>query len=567
MNTESMHSTPRTGWPGAAIAIFGLLAAGPSWSQVPVDEDGNPIGAEVAEEAQEPEAAAEAAEAPAAGNLTAAELEKLVGPIALYPDDLLAVVLPASAYPLQIVQAARFLAAHAEDESVEPDESWDDSVVALLNYPQVIEMMNDDLEWTYALGEAVVGQQDDVIAAIEAFRDRAYAAGNLDTDEHQTVTRENGVIEIEPAEEDVIYVPYYEPERVVVYQPEPVYHYYTRPSPVYYYPYPYGYSFASGYFWGVTTAFHIGWATDHLRVFHHSYWGHPYFGHTYFFGRWWYRRPSISVHNTFYVNHHVRRPPHHERNGDFWRPRRHSGGILERRAVRESYYTNRRGRAGPGYRHTQRVVGDGARVERQGLASRVRENRDAERNAHFSRNRSDAAQRDRERTRDPVAERRRATDAASDRPAIRFRQREDLARRVTDGNGIRFRTRERAEPEHRSSEQSSSRRAAPNPALRERQSFRHPSETARRVGSPSRSFERARSSRPSADFSRAAPRTSRPSSVSRSSPRISPPSSGSRSSPRISRPSSGSHSSSPRVSRPSRAAPTSHSAPRRSHRR
>lgn len=308
MSTVSMHRAPRAGLP--LMAILGLLVAGPSWTQVPVDEAGNPIDAQVIDEAGTDTALA------AGENLTAEELEKLVGPIALYPDDLLAIVLPASAYPLQIVQAARFLEQLEEDASLKPDESWDDSVVALLNYPEVIEMMNEDLEWTYALGEAVVRQQPDVIAAIETFRDRAYAAGNLKSDGRQTVTSENGVIEIEPADEEVIYVPYYEPERVVVYQPEPVYYYYPRPYPVYYYPYPYGYSFASGYFWGVTTAFHIGWLSDHLHVYHHSYWGHPYFGHNYFFG-YWYRRPSISVHNTFYVNNHVRRPPHHERDGDF----------------------------------------------------------------------------------------------------------------------------------------------------------------------------------------------------------------------------------------------------------
>ena len=143
--------------------------------------------------------------------LTQAELVELVGPIALYPDDLLAIVLPASTYPLQVVQAARFLADFEQDSSLEPDESWDDSVVALTNYPEVVELLNEDLDWTWQLGEAVVAQQADVIAAIESFRDRAYSAGNLRSDEHQNVTESEGVIEIAPVEEDVIYVPYYEP--------------------------------------------------------------------------------------------------------------------------------------------------------------------------------------------------------------------------------------------------------------------------------------------------------------------------------------------------------------------
>ena len=87
------------------------------------------------------------------------ELEKLVGPVALYPDDLLGIILPASSYPLQIVQAARYLEAFANNPDLKPDDDWDDAVVALLNYPQVIELLNEDLDWTWNLGAAVVNQQ------------------------------------------------------------------------------------------------------------------------------------------------------------------------------------------------------------------------------------------------------------------------------------------------------------------------------------------------------------------------------------------------------------------------
>ena len=76
-------------------------------------------------------------------------------------------------------------------------------------------MMDEDIDWTWQLGEAVISQQNDVIAAVEAFRDRAYAAGNLKSDERQKVSYDDGVIEIEPADDDVIYVPYYEPAEVV----------------------------------------------------------------------------------------------------------------------------------------------------------------------------------------------------------------------------------------------------------------------------------------------------------------------------------------------------------------
>ena len=86
--------------------------------------------------------------------LSAEELGDLVGPIALYPDDLIAIVLPASTYPLQIVQASRFLAAREDGEGAQPSEDWDDSGVALLNYPEILDLMNRDLDWTWKLGES-----------------------------------------------------------------------------------------------------------------------------------------------------------------------------------------------------------------------------------------------------------------------------------------------------------------------------------------------------------------------------------------------------------------------------
>ena len=295
-------------------------------AQVPVDSQGNPLEP-VAGEYDEP------ATAPL---LTAAELEELVGPVALYPDDLLAIVLPASTYPLEIVQAARFLEQRKADDTLEPDETWDESVTALLNYPEVIELLNEDIDWTWRLGEAVIAQQEQLIAAIESFRDRAYAAGNLKTDEHQTVSHEDGVIEIVPVDEEIIYVPYYEPEEVVVYQPRRVYYYYPRAYPVYYYPYPAGYRFVNGYFWGVTTAFTIGWHSDYLHVYHPTYWGHPYYGRYYY--SHYYRRPSIQVYNTWYVNNSHRYARHRYRDGDYWRPRHRSGARPRDQRVRNVYY-------------------------------------------------------------------------------------------------------------------------------------------------------------------------------------------------------------------------------------
>lgn len=318
---------------GTTLAVLGILAlvAGPATAQVPVDDDGNPIPA------IDSSSDFEAIDGGAQALLSAAELETLVGPVALYPDDLLAIVLPASTYPLEIIQAARFLEELKSDASLKPDENWDESVIALLNYPEVVQLMSDDIDWTWQLGEAVIAQQNDLVAAVEDFRDRAYAAGNLKTDEYQTVTVDEGIIEIVPVDEEVIYVPYYEPEQVVYYSPGPVYHYYPHAYPVYYYPYPAGHYFGSNFFWGVTTAFTIGWASDFLHVYHHSYYGHPYYGYTYYGSH--YRHASIHTYNSYYVNNHWHRSQNHHYDGDYWRPRHRGGARPVQQTARNTYYS------------------------------------------------------------------------------------------------------------------------------------------------------------------------------------------------------------------------------------
>ena len=103
---------------------------------------------------------------------SAEDLGQLVGPIALYPDDLVGIILPASTNPLQLVQADRFLDKRKADPKLPVDEKWDDAVKSLLNYPDVVKMMSADLDWTSALGEAVVADQGAVLEAIQAFAAR-----------------------------------------------------------------------------------------------------------------------------------------------------------------------------------------------------------------------------------------------------------------------------------------------------------------------------------------------------------------------------------------------------------
>ena len=175
----------------------------------------------------------------------------------------MAIILPASTNPLQLVQADRFLDKRKTDPKLPIDEKWDDSVKALVNYPDVVKMMSGDLDWTSALGEAVVADQGAVLEAIQAFRRRAEAAGNLKSNDKQVVTVEKTVIQIVPANPEVIYVPQYNPTTVVV-AGAPAWGYYPTPYPVYYYPYPPGAAFATGLIWGA--AIGAAWNGGHWNT-------------------------------------------------------------------------------------------------------------------------------------------------------------------------------------------------------------------------------------------------------------------------------------------------------------
>jgi uncharacterized membrane protein YgcG len=193
------------------------------------------------------------------GPLTEDELEVLVAPIALYPDELVALVIAASLYPVDIVQGARFLEDRKKDPSLEPSEDWDGSVVSLLNYPDVVKMMNDDLEWTQMLGNAAVNQQKDLLVAIQQLRDQAVAKDMLKTTEQVVVSNENDNVVIQSADPEVVYVPQYEPQILydptyVSSYPEPIY--YSDPYPSYWYP---GAGFWTGAITGAAFAAFVDW--------------------------------------------------------------------------------------------------------------------------------------------------------------------------------------------------------------------------------------------------------------------------------------------------------------------
>ena len=165
------------------------------------------------------------------------ELEVLVARIALYPDELVALVSAASLYPLQIVEAERFLEASKKNKELKPKESWDGSIISLLNYPEIVKMMSEDLEWTRSFGEAIANQQKDVLIAIQQLRDEAVAKDIIETDDKIKVVEEGDNIIIQSANPEVIYVPQYPPEMLYEpdYAPAPI-DYYDDPYPAYWYP-------------------------------------------------------------------------------------------------------------------------------------------------------------------------------------------------------------------------------------------------------------------------------------------------------------------------------------------
>jgi len=202
------------------------------------------------------------------------ELDQLLAPIALYPDALLAQVLMASTYPLEIVEAARWQKANAslKDKALEDalqQQKWDPSVKSLVVFPQVLTMMNEKLDWTQKLGDAFLAQQQDVLATAQELRKKAQAQGALKDSEQQKVVtaQENNttVIKIEPTNPEVVYVPTYNPTVVYGAWGYPAY-------PPYYY-YPPGYvaggallGFTAGVIVGGALWGNVGWGHGDVNV-------------------------------------------------------------------------------------------------------------------------------------------------------------------------------------------------------------------------------------------------------------------------------------------------------------
>jgi hypothetical protein len=219
----------------------------------------------------------------AAPKYSAADLEKLAAPIAMHPDPLIAILLPASVYPLEIVQAARFVKDTNNIPKVD-EQPWDENVKALAKFPDLIQKMNDDLTWTMDLGQAFLDQQKELMDTIQSLRAKAQALGTLQTTPQQIVVVTNTVIEktvqqqvvyvtntvvqIQPSNPQVVYVPTYPPS-MYYYYPPPVY---VGPPPML--------TFAAGIAVGAIIANNCDWHHGGIYVGHHGVavvgggWGH-----------------------------------------------------------------------------------------------------------------------------------------------------------------------------------------------------------------------------------------------------------------------------------------------------
>ncbi|MFA6562572.1 MAG: DUF3300 domain-containing protein [Verrucomicrobiia bacterium] len=225
--------------------------------------------------------------APAVELRSGAELDQLLAPIALYPDPLIAQILPAATQPGEIVLAARYVFGGGDMNEMDL-QPWSLSVKAVARYPEVLKMMDQRLDWTAQLGQAFLYQQADVMDTIQRLRVQAQMLGNLRTTPQQYVVADSGVVEILPASPEMIYVPVYQPDYV-----------FARP----------------GFFLSFGTGFSIGFWLNHDCDWHHrnifTWHRDSYRPHD------WWRRSPRERHVPVAVNNRINVA---NRSVSIWRP-------------------------------------------------------------------------------------------------------------------------------------------------------------------------------------------------------------------------------------------------------
>jgi hypothetical protein len=216
-------------------------------------------------------------------SLSPEQLQRLVAPIALYPDSLVAQILAASTFPSQIVEADNWVKAHQgmspQELGAQADQQeWDPSVKALVQFPSVLNNLASNLGWTSELGDAYYNQQQDVMNAVQVMRQQAQSAGNLNSTPQENVQNENGQIEIQPTNPEVIYVPAYNPWVVYGYPITPWPYWVDVPGVWWGGP---GLSFGFGFNVAPFFGFGWGWHAWGMDWYHHGIFFNrgPYFAH------------------------------------------------------------------------------------------------------------------------------------------------------------------------------------------------------------------------------------------------------------------------------------------------
>lgn len=378
------------------------------------------------------QARAQTYDAAIAAEFSRAELDQMLAPIALYPDTVLSHVLIAATYPLEVVQADRWARnnSHLEAESAVDaveHKNWDPSVRALVAFPQILQRMSEDLDWTQRVGDAFLLDEAQVMNVIQDLRQRAYARGSLQKMKHVTVQREKKIIVIEPAVERVVYIPYYDTR--VIYG-----NWWWHDYPPIYWHHPHNHHYVGGIYWGPRAYLGVSFFTT---SFH------------------WHQHRVVYIDRHHYHGRHVRRPytsrkiVRHEGARHWQHNPEHRRGVAYRNErMREQYGSNRTSMsklqdqrdAGHRFSDTNRPVrhssSESVRREQQRERSPLTRDRNSPDRAAVVRerlNKTDAAptheRHDKPRVghSDNVRERR---DANTDHSDKRFRRSEAVAERL-----------------------------------------------------------------------------------------------------------------------------------------
>ena len=268
------------------LSLALLFASGPQslWAQ---DQDAQAPP-------QDTQAPEQNGQAPPYAQQTPEQLQRLVAPIALYPDSLVAQILAASTFPEEVVEADRWVQAHPDlkgealGQAVD-QQPWDPSVKALAAFPSVLGNMDKNLSWTSSLGDAYYNQQQDVMDAVQVMRRKAQDAGALKNTQQEVVKEDGPDIDIEPAEPDVVYVPAYNPWLIYGYPIVAWPGWYPYPGIWFGGPYlSFGLGFGIGWYGG------FGWGWGH--------WGFDWHNHyaVYNHGRYYSRSRTFYNRNNFY---------------------------------------------------------------------------------------------------------------------------------------------------------------------------------------------------------------------------------------------------------------------------